>query len=203
MERRHTNIQPRTQLGFAGVHHKRMQPQGLRLEAFRIQVWRSKGELSTAEERANIAALSFNDVTSTTVLFRDERASGDNPVVGFVAHFHRDFILHHADQNHGDGIHFVVLKMEIRHSQQLFGTFYATHVEDARIVKFLLVPRVSRMLNVQEPEIELADHLAAGFAEFGSDGLGIFESGDRVTTETSVTADEALAGEETFLLSRH
>src|SRR6516165_10398758 len=59
------------------------------------------------------------------------------------------------------------------------------------------------MIDVNESEIELRNKLAARFRQLGSDLLRLFKLRNVVAAKTSITADQAFADKQVFLIGRH
>ena len=91
-------------------------------------------------------------------------------------------------------IDFLVVEVEIRHAQLLFGLQHASAVENPRIVE--LGPEPRRLRGVRdvgdEREIEPRHQLAALFRQVRADRLGLLEALDIVAAEATVAADHAL-----------
>ena len=201
-EGRHPRLEPEAH--FVGFPEEVVEPVGLRALPLGVQVGRTHpgvldGLVDAAADAVHqVAAAAVVVADEDARLFRDRFGGGE----GLDA-LHGELVAHLAEDipHHMTAVAFG--EAELRHPQFLSRALDLALVVDAGRGDLLLQPGLPGVGDVHIAEVEAGDHLGTPGREIHPDLLGVLEAGEVVAAEAAVTEDEALAGEEQFLLFGH
>ena len=172
------DLEPRTDLAGLRRLEEREEPVALDLRALALDDRRRQRRVG--DDRPERAADALDDVAALAVVVLDDAPAALDRLLarGELLDDARGGVqLLEAEDGRDGLVELAVGEAEVRHPQLLFPAAGAVAVEDARRVELRPEPVLTRVRQVDEPEVEAVNRLGALLGQLGADRLGVLEPG--------------------------